>query len=143
MFISWFWSNSLCRFFLLNVWCLFKGVIVSMCGMLICLLFHIKCIVCYSIYTYYGCPLTKGLILLAKNNIVIVKFQSKVGWNLVGVAHSIENLQSIGMSWIVEINQPSSLDRYGVASNTIKLIPIFGQKMDSYWIIYLKKMNSC
>jgi len=62
------------------------------------------------------------------NNIVIVEFQSKVGWNLVGVAYWIENLQSIGVSWIVEINQPSSLDLYGVASNTIKLIPIFGQK---------------
>jgi hypothetical protein len=43
-------------------------------------------------YTYYGWPLTKGLILLAKNNIVIVEFQSKVGWNLVGIAHWIENL---------------------------------------------------
>jgi len=48
-------------------------------------------------FTYYGWPLTKGLILLAKNNIVMVEFQSKVGMKFVGVAYWIENLQSIGV----------------------------------------------
>jgi hypothetical protein len=83
-------------------------------------------------YTYCGWPFTKGLILLAKNNIVIVKFQSKVGWNLVGVAYWIENLQSIGMSCIVEINQPSSLASLQSGIEHHKAYPYFWAKIDSY-----------
>jgi hypothetical protein len=51
----------------------------------------------------------KALFFYQKN-VVIVEFQSKMGWNLIGVAYWIENLQSIGVNCIVEINEPNSFD---------------------------------
>jgi hypothetical protein len=81
----------------------------------------------------------KALFFYQKN-VVIVEFQSKMGWNLVGVAYWIENLQSIGVSCIVEINQPSSLASLRNGIKHHKAHPYIWAKMDSYWIFYLNEM---